>query len=96
LSHRIHANPEIRFEEEQSARWCAEALDGAGFGIDMGVADLSTAFVATAPSLNAVARPLQSVNTPPASSTATCSAAASHGERLPSAISSARPIATSR
>src|SRR5439155_12247487 len=25
LSHRIHANPEVAFEEEQSARWTAEA-----------------------------------------------------------------------
>jgi len=48
LSHRIHANPEIRFEEEQSSRWCAEALESAGFAIETGVADLPTAFVATA------------------------------------------------
>lgn len=48
LSHRIHANPEIRFEEEQSSAWCAEALADGGFSIETGVADLPTAFVATA------------------------------------------------
>src|SRR3954470_22822778 len=48
LSHRIHANPEIRFEEEQSSRWCAEPLEQAGFTVETGVADLPTAFVATA------------------------------------------------
>src|SRR5712691_9715738 len=30
LSHRIHAHPELAFEEERAAAWCAEALDGAG------------------------------------------------------------------
>jgi amidohydrolase len=48
LSHRIHAHPEIRFEEERSSRWCAEPLSDAGFTVEMGVADLPTAFVATA------------------------------------------------
>ncbi|MEA3075098.1 MAG: hypothetical protein QOF60_6 [Actinomycetota bacterium] len=48
LSHRIHANPEIRFEEVNSSAWCAEALADDGFAIDAGVADLPTAFVATA------------------------------------------------
>ena len=48
LSHRIHANPETCFEEEQSSRWCADLLDAAGFAVDTGVADLPTAFTATA------------------------------------------------
>jgi amidohydrolase len=48
LSHRIYANPEIMFEEERSAAWCAELLAGGGFDIKTGVADLPTAFVATA------------------------------------------------
>ena len=48
LSHRIHAHPEIRFEEEQASAWCAEALAGAGFDVEAGVAGLPTAFVATA------------------------------------------------
>ena len=48
LSHRIHANPEIRFEEERSSGWCAQALSDGGFTLETGVADLPTAFVATA------------------------------------------------
>ncbi|MDQ1443859.1 MAG: hypothetical protein QOI20_323, partial [Acidimicrobiaceae bacterium] len=48
LSHRLHANPEIRWEEEQSARWVAEALSDGGFDVEAGVCDLPTAFVATA------------------------------------------------
>ncbi|HUR48128.1 MAG TPA: M20 family metallopeptidase [Acidimicrobiales bacterium] len=50
LSHRIHAKPETCFEEEKGCEWTAAALDdaNAGFKIDMGVADLPTAFVATA------------------------------------------------
>ncbi len=48
LSHRIHANPELCFEEEKSSAWVAEILEGGGFAVDMGVCDLPTAFVATA------------------------------------------------
>jgi len=48
LSHRIHANPEIRFEEERSSAWCAGVLSDAGFAVETGVAELPTAFVATA------------------------------------------------
>ncbi|HEX9969718.1 MAG TPA: M20 family metallopeptidase [Acidimicrobiales bacterium] len=48
LSHRIHANPELSFEEEQAAAWCAEMLTDGGFSVDAGVCDLPTAFVATA------------------------------------------------
>jgi amidohydrolase len=48
LSHRIHAHPELRFEEERSSAWCAEPLSDAGFTVETGVADLPTAFVATA------------------------------------------------
>lgn len=47
LSHRIHANPEIGFEEVQSSKWCAELLTEHGFVVEMGVADLDTAFMAT-------------------------------------------------
>lgn len=47
LSHRLHANPEIRWEEEQSSRWVAEVLSDHGFAVDAGVCDLPTAFVAT-------------------------------------------------
>src|SRR3989475_2436479 len=48
LSHRIHAHPELSFEEERAAAWCAEALDAAGFAVERGIADLPTAFVARA------------------------------------------------
>ena len=48
LSHRIHAHPELAFEEERAAGWCAEVLDGAGFAVERGVCDLPTAFIARA------------------------------------------------
>lgn len=48
LSHRIHANPELGYEEEKASRWLAEALDGAGFAVEMGICDLPTAFIARA------------------------------------------------
>lgn len=48
LSHRIHANPELAFEEERASAWVAGALDAGGLDVEMGICDLSTAFVATA------------------------------------------------
>ncbi len=48
LSHRIHAHPEIRFEEERSSAWCAEMLGEAGFKVDSGICGLPTAFSASA------------------------------------------------
>lgn len=48
LSHRIHANPELSFEEEQAAAWCADVLTDGGLSVEAGVCDLPTAFVATA------------------------------------------------
>lgn len=48
LSHRIHAHPELKFEEERSAAWCVQALSDGGFSVEAGVAELPTAFVATA------------------------------------------------
>lgn len=48
LSHRIHACPEIGFEEENSSTWICEALDEAGFSVQKGICDLPTAFRATA------------------------------------------------
>jgi amidohydrolase len=48
LSHRIHAHPETVFEEVQAAEWTATQLADAGFTIETGVADLPTAYVATA------------------------------------------------
>ena len=46
LSHRIHAHPELGYEEEQAAAWTAAALADAGFAVEMGAGDLPTAFVA--------------------------------------------------
>jgi len=48
LSHRIHAHPEIAFEEERSAAWVAGSLSDGGFEVQTGAGDLPTAFVATA------------------------------------------------
>jgi amidohydrolase len=48
LSHRIHAHPEVGFEEERSSAWAAGVLADAGFDVAMGVCELPTAFVATA------------------------------------------------
>ncbi len=44
LSHRVHAHPELKFEEEQSSRWTAGVLADAGLTVDFGVCDLPTAF----------------------------------------------------
>jgi amidohydrolase len=44
LSHRIHANPEIRFEEFQASAWLAQTLEDSGFAVDRGIAGLPTAF----------------------------------------------------
>src|SRR3954468_18073838 len=48
LSHTVHAHPELCFEEERSSAWAADALASAGFAVETGVADLPTAFVASA------------------------------------------------
>ena len=48
LSHRIHAHPEVGWEEEHASSWLAETLDAAGFAVQAGVYDLPTAFIARA------------------------------------------------
>ncbi len=48
LSHRIHAHPELGFEERQASQWLCETLADAGFSVEAGVCDLPTAFVARA------------------------------------------------
>ncbi len=48
LSHRIHAKPELGFEEEHASHWLCEALDAAGFRVEKGVAGMPTAFIARA------------------------------------------------
>jgi amidohydrolase len=47
LSLRIHANPEIAFEEEKAATWLSEYLEAEGFSLERGICDLPTAFRAT-------------------------------------------------
>ena len=46
LSHRIHAHPELGFEEEKACGWLCETLDGAGFKVERGICELPTAFSA--------------------------------------------------
>ncbi|MFE7242071.1 M20 family metallopeptidase [Streptomyces sp. NPDC057582] len=47
LSHRIHAHPEVAWEEEKAARWVGDALNDLGFDVRPGTAGLPTAFTAT-------------------------------------------------
>ncbi len=48
LSHRIHAQPELAFEEAHAAAWVADALETAGFAVETGICDLPTALHARA------------------------------------------------
>jgi amidohydrolase len=48
LSHRIHAHPELGFEEERASAWLCESLADAGFTVEKGICDLPTAFRARA------------------------------------------------
>jgi amidohydrolase len=47
LSHRIHTNPELAYEEVRAAAWLAEFLAAQGFAVERGVAGVETAFRAT-------------------------------------------------
>ncbi|GAA4987866.1 M20 family metallopeptidase [Yinghuangia aomiensis] len=47
LSHSLHAEPELAFEEHKSAAKIADLMDGSGFDVDRAVCDLPTAFTAT-------------------------------------------------
>lgn len=47
LSLKIHANPELNFEEFKAAKWLSDYLEQEGFSVERGVAGLETAFVAT-------------------------------------------------
>ena len=46
LSHRLHADPEIGWQEEQASAWLCEMLGGAGFAVERHAYGLPTAFVA--------------------------------------------------
>ena len=43
LSHRIHANPEVAYEERQASAWIAESLRRHGFAVEHPAGSLSTA-----------------------------------------------------
>jgi amidohydrolase len=46
LSHRIHAKPEIAFQEREASGWLANFLAAAGFDVELGAYALPTAFTA--------------------------------------------------
>jgi amidohydrolase len=48
LSHRIHAHPELGFEEEQASAWLCEMMADAGFAVERGICGMPTAFAARA------------------------------------------------
>jgi amidohydrolase len=48
LSHRIHAHPELKWEEQRACAWLGEALTGYGFSVQSGLCELPTAFEARA------------------------------------------------
>lgn len=48
LSRRIHAHPELKWEEEQACAWLGAALAGYGFSVQAGICQLPTAFEARA------------------------------------------------
>ena len=45
LSHRIHAHPELQFEEYQACAWLSNALVEAGFEVQRGCCGMETAFL---------------------------------------------------
>jgi amidohydrolase len=47
LSHRIHENPEIGFEEVRASKWISEILSESGFAVSPGICGIPTAFLAT-------------------------------------------------
>ena len=47
LSHRIHDNPELCYQEVKAASWLTEFLASQGFKVERGVAGVETAFRAT-------------------------------------------------
>jgi amidohydrolase len=47
LSHQIHANPELGFEEKKAAGWLTGYLEQNGFSIESGICNLPTAFRAS-------------------------------------------------
>ena len=48
LSHRIHAKPELGFQEVESSQWVADAVAEAGYEVTKPAYDLETAFIGRA------------------------------------------------
>ena len=46
LSHRIHAHPELGWEEVRACKWMCDELSSAGFDVTPGICDLPTSFEA--------------------------------------------------
>lgn len=46
LSHRIHGEPELSFEEHRAAEWTADLLEAGGFQVERGICGIPTAFSA--------------------------------------------------
>lgn len=44
VSAKIHAHPELRYEEHRAAAWLAEAVEAAGVAVEKNLGDLPTAF----------------------------------------------------
>jgi amidohydrolase len=44
LSRRIHANPEVAFQEYKASEWLTEYLEENGFAVERGICELPTAF----------------------------------------------------
>ena len=57
LSHRIHAHPELGFQEERASAWLCETMADAGFTVESGVCGIPTAFAARAGSTSVGAAP---------------------------------------
>ncbi len=47
LSLKLHANPEIAFQEEKAAAWLGDYLEGEGFAVERGICEIGTAFRAS-------------------------------------------------
>ncbi len=47
LSLRLHANPEVAFQEEKAAAWLSDYLEANGFAVERGICQIPTAFRAS-------------------------------------------------
>jgi metal-dependent amidase/aminoacylase/carboxypeptidase family protein len=69
LSHRIHAHPELGFEEEQASTWLSEILTSAAFTVDRGICDLPTRLLLVPAVAHYISRSVLSTIVCPASAT---------------------------